>query len=482
MREASLTWVNAHRARGRYNEPRTFSYGLRKEGVEMDGSGGQSAEWGPTNRELIGAGDVRVGARAAHPSLRLASTRVTHPGQPVLDWLDRQLLDVCQRDFPICETPFAEIASRLRCPVAEVLRRLARLERRGVVSQIGPVFMPGRIDASTLVAMAVPRARLESIAEAVMRYPAVNHVYEREHGFNLWFALAALNAGELHETLADSRRRTGLEVLDLRLERDYHIDFAPSPWRGPPSGRCPAATEAQSRGRCPPLDASDWRLLEAIRDGLSLTARPYAVAADRAGLPEAQAMQGLRRLLRKGVIKRIGVVVRHHELDCGANALVVFDVPCYRADILGERLARGVAPVTQCHRRIRRAPIWPYNLYCMLHGRHRAEVMGRVDELLPESVRGVRRTVLFSRRRFHRGGDHFALDHVSLQSERPALRLHPEFRTESKENEDARRTKRHAPWGAGTQETSRTPSADDKLAGSQRAPAWEPHAIPSGFS
>ena len=400
----------------------------------MAESGGQSAELGPMNRKLNGAGDVRVASPAARPVPRPAATRVTHPDQPVLDWLDRQLLYAYQRDFPICEMPFAEIASRLRCKASEVLRRLAGLERRGVVSRIGPVFTPGRIDASTLVAMAVPRARLDSIAEAVMRYRAVYHVYEREHEFNLWFALAAPNAGKLCETLADVRRRTGLEVLDLRLERDYHIDFEYSPWRRPPFGRCPAASGVHTRGRCPPLDASDWRVIRAIRDGLSLSARPYAVVADRAGLSEAQVMQGLRRFLREGVIKRIGVVVRHHELDYGANALVVFDVPCYRADVVGERLTRGAAPVTQCYRRIRRAPTWPYNLYCMLHGRHRAEVMGWVDELLPETVRCLRHAVLFSRRRFHRRGAHCAPDHVPPQSERPALWLHPEFQTESKED------------------------------------------------
>ena len=244
----------------------------------------QAAEPGPMNREPIGA---RGASPATHPALRLAATRVAHPGQPALDWLDRQLLDACQRDFPVCEAPFAEIASRLRRQANEVLRRLAELERCGVVRRVGPVFTPGRVDASTLVAMAVSRMRLDSIAEWVNRHHAVNHVYEREHEFNLWFVLAAPNAGELYETLADIRRRTGLDVLDLRLEQDYRIDIEFPPWRRPPSGRCPAAAGTYSPGRWPPLNASDLHLVEVIRDGLSLTARPYAVVADRVGLPHA---------------------------------------------------------------------------------------------------------------------------------------------------------------------------------------------------
>ena len=357
---------------------------------------------------------------------QLLDAAVVHPDQPVLDWLDRRLLDAYQRDFPICEKPFAEIASRLHCQASEVLRRFAVLERRGVVSRVGLVLAPGHVGANTLVAMAVPRARLESVAEWVNRYRAVNHIYEREHEFNLWFVLAAPNAGELYETLADIRRRTGLDVLDLRLERDYHIDLGFPPWRKPLSGCCRAAAGVYSPGRDRPLDASDRRLVGATQDGLSLTPRPYAVVADRVGLSEAQVMEGLRRLLCEGVIKRIGVVVRHHELGYRANAMVVFDVPRIRVDMVGERLAK-VVPVTACRRRTRRPPVWPYNLYCMLHGRDRTEVMGWVDELLPDAVGDLNRTVLFSRRRFRQRCASYAPDRAPPQSERPAPWLHPEL-------------------------------------------------------
>ena len=168
------------------------------------------------NQELIDANRLRVLPKAPGPAPRAAATGLAPPGQPVLDWLDRRLLDAYRRDFPVCETPFAEIASRLHCQASEVLRRFAVLERCGVVSRIGPVFAPGCIGASTLAAMAVPRARLESVSEWVNRYRAVSHTHEREHEFNLWFLLAAPNAGELYDTLVDIRRRTGLDVLDLR--------------------------------------------------------------------------------------------------------------------------------------------------------------------------------------------------------------------------------------------------------------------------
>ena len=273
-----------------------------------------------------------------------------------------------------------------------------------MVNWVGPVLAPGSVGASTLVAMAVPKARLHSITEAVIRYRGVNHMCEREHEFNLWFALAAPNAGELYDTVADIRRRTGVEVLDLRLERDYCRDLERDycrdsefpPWRRTSSGRCREATETYPHGRCTPLDASDRRLLAAIREGLSLTARPYAVVANRAGISEAQVIEGLKRLLCEGVIERVGVVVRHHSSGLGANALVVFDVSRHRVDMVGERLAQ-VAWVNQCYRCIQRAPIWPYNLYCTLHDRDLAKLIGWVDEEVLGIVRCPRRALLLSR-------------------------------------------------------------------------------------
>ena len=435
------------------------------------------AQPGPMSREPIGARGALTASEAIRPAFRLAAPRDLHPGRPVLDWLDRQLLDAYRRDFPVCEMPFAEMAKRFHCRTSEVLQRLTGLERRGVVSRVGPVFAPGRIEASTLVAMAVPRARLDSIAEWLHRVRTVHSLHEREHEFNLWFELAAPNAGELYETLADIRQRTGLEVLDLRLERDYHVGFGYPPWRRLPTG-CPAVKGMGSPLRNPPLDAPDRRLVEIIRDGLSLTARPYAVVADRARLTEAQVMERLRRLLREGVIKHMGVVVRHHELGYRANALVAFDVPCARVDIVGERLAEA-APVTQCDRRIRRAPSWPYNLCCTVHGRNRAEVIGWVDEWLGETGRCLRRAVLFSRRRLHPRGDDCSPDSVPPQCERPALRLHSKLQTESKEDGDGHCEKSQARWNAGGEETS---PATGSRAGAHRVRLREPHATPSGFS
>jgi DNA-binding Lrp family transcriptional regulator len=152
------------------------------------------------------------------------------------------------------------------------------------------------------------------------------------------------------------------------------------------------------------LDEHDKRLIAAIQRGLPLVHRPYAAVAEQVGLSEQQVLARIGRLLESGVIKRMGVVVRHHELGYRANAMVVWDVPDEQVDELGQCLGRFDF-VTLCYRRPRRLPDWPYNLFCMIHGRDREAVLERVQQLVECcALETIPHQVLFSRRRFKQRG------------------------------------------------------------------------------
>jgi len=145
--------------------------------------------------------------------------------------LERRLLDEFQRGFPLVPEPYAEIARRLGTDEASVLAALERLAGDGTVARIGAVLAPGRAGASTLAAMAVPAERLEAVAALVSARPEVNHNYEREHRFNLWFVVTAADRAAVAAVLDDIARRTGLAVLDLPLVREFHIDLGfPLQW------------------------------------------------------------------------------------------------------------------------------------------------------------------------------------------------------------------------------------------------------------
>jgi len=162
---------------------------------------------------------------------------------------------------------------------------------------------------------------------------------------------------------------------------------------------------APQTGRTPPLlDETDRRLLAAIQSGLPLVSRPYAELGARLGLSEIEVMARLQQLQTRGVISRFGVVVRHHEVGYGANAMVVWDVPDEQVRELGRCLAEFDF-ITLCYRRPRHLPQWRYNLYCMIHGKTREDVLSNLEWMVNRcSLQGLPHEVLFSRRRFKQRG------------------------------------------------------------------------------
>lgn len=154
----------------------------------------------------------------------------------------------------------------------------------------------------------------------------------------------------------------------------------------------------------PRVDEADRRLLAAIQHGLPLVSQPYAEIAARLGMSQEKIVARLARLKDNGVIRRFGVVVRHRELGYSANAMVVWDVPDEQVTELGRCLA-GFDFITLCYRRPRRLPQWRYNLYCMIHGKSREEVLAHLEWMVNHcGLQTSPHEVLFSRRRFKQRG------------------------------------------------------------------------------
>lgn len=139
--------------------------------------------------------------------------------------LEQRLLNEFQQGMPLTPAPYADIARQLGVYETTVLETLKRLQTEGVISRVGAVFRPNRIGASTLAAMAVPAAELEDVADIVNQFSEVNHNYEREYRFNLWFVVVAEDEERLQTVLAEIEQRCGYPVLDLPLLNEHFIDL-----------------------------------------------------------------------------------------------------------------------------------------------------------------------------------------------------------------------------------------------------------------
>lgn len=315
--------------------------------------------------------------------------------------LEYVVLNDWQRDFPIVRRPFGEIARRTGTTELEVMATVERLHARGAISRVGAVFAPRRVGASTLAALAAPPDQVERIAALVSARPEVNHNYQREHRYNLWFVATAADQSALDGALVAIERDTGCRVIALPLENEFHIDLG----FDLRSGHKSAKPVARSAVREP--DAEDKRLMAALQPGLELLPRPFRQLGETLYMAEEEVIARISAMVDEGTIKRFGIVVRHHELGYRANAMVVFDLPDDQVDAVGAQLATEPG-VTLCYRRRRSLPDWRYNLYCMVHGRSRGEAEPVIERLA--EIAGQPATVLFSTRRFKQCGARYFSD------------------------------------------------------------------------
>ncbi|MCL4533888.1 MAG: Lrp/AsnC family transcriptional regulator [Bacteroidetes bacterium] len=146
------------------------------------------------------------------------------------------------------------------------------------------------------------------------------------------------------------------------------------------------------------------RLIARVQGGFPLVEEPYCQIADDLGVTEEQVIGLLRRMLAEGKIRRIGVVPNHYALGIRANGMAVWDVPDEQVSAVGQRM--GARPeVSHCYQRPRHLPDWPYNLFCMVHGRSREEVLATVEDIAADlGIADVPRRVLFSTRMLKKSG------------------------------------------------------------------------------
>lgn len=383
-----------------------------------------------------------TGAPGARDGLARPRSVVLPPGTDAAGF---RLLNDWQRGFPLLPRPFAALGAQLGMAEDAVIAAYRRWADGGLVGRIGAVFAPHRLGASALAALAVPPARLAEAAERVSAEPGVNHNYEREHRFNLWFVITAADAQALSEAIAAIERDTGCPAIVLPLLEEYHIDLgfdlrdgaAPAKPGAPADAAAAGARSRQTRrpssardhsqppaahplpaaqpsspappftprpSSRPPLSARERRVLAALQDGLPLVAAPYAELGRRIGCSEAEVIDTIAAAQAGGLIRRFGVVLRHHELGIGANAMCVWDVPDERIGELGRHLAAEPL-VTLCYRRPRALPHWRYNLFCMIHGSERSAVAAARDEIAARlGLDAWPHALLFSGRRFKQRG------------------------------------------------------------------------------
>ncbi|MBS4025617.1 MAG: AsnC family transcriptional regulator [Clostridia bacterium] len=143
-----------------------------------------------------------------------------------MDNIDKQLLNIIQRGFPICSQPYQQLADELGTSEEEIIEKIAKLKEEGIIRRLGGIFDSKKLGyKSTLCAIKVPQEKIQEVKEVINSYKGVTHNYLREHNYNMWFTLIVPGAEAIDDVLAEMRRETGIDdIINLPAVNFFKIN------------------------------------------------------------------------------------------------------------------------------------------------------------------------------------------------------------------------------------------------------------------
>jgi len=316
-----------------------------------------------------------------------------------LDALDRALLEPMQAAFPLSSRPYRDLGSTAGLEENDVLVRVRRLKREGIIRQIGAIFDTRRLSySSTLVAFHVSDASLEAVAGQISAHPGVSHNYARPHHYNLWFTLALPPQQEAEEEIKRIARQARVDDwLNLPALRVFKIrtHFKLREDGGHGTSDVPVVAGGSDQRQ---VTKDDIVYIRALQQDLPVLPRPFSETAGRYGLSEGELLDRARQLEAAGIMRRFSAVLRHRRVGYTSNGMACWAVPESRIEEAG-LFAAGLSHVSHCYHRPAFPPHWPYTLFTMIHGQTSTAVELVVAQIAREI--GIEEyQVLYSTREF----------------------------------------------------------------------------------
>ena len=298
-----------------------------------------------------------------------------------MDELSRQFINRYQGGFPIEEQPFASVAADLGTEPATLLSTIQELmDDDGLLSRFGPLYDASSMGGSlTLAALSVPDDRFDEVTNLVNEMPEVAHNYQREHALNMWFVIATETPELLQQTIERIEQTANLPVYNFPKLQTFYLGLWLIVDESDGVSTQPVPGPMKQGGMI--IDELDRKIVQATQAGLPLQTAPYTEVAGACGCDTQTVMQRMRLMLERGVIRRIGAIPNHYRLGLRSNGMSVWDVDDDKLLELGARVGR-LDFVSHCYERPRHLPLWPYNLFAMIHGHDRDEVKVKLEQIV----------------------------------------------------------------------------------------------------
>jgi DNA-binding Lrp family transcriptional regulator len=286
-----------------------------------------------------------------------------------IDQRDRELLGTLQSEIPLVSTPFALIGQAIDMSEKEVIKRIERLKREGLLRHLAAQFDARALGyRSCLVAAKVDPERIDDAAASVNAHPGVTQNYRRNNDFNLWFTIAVspsslLGLNRTVEILGEEAGCDIVRALPTLKQFKGNSD----------------TDESQSDAHFAPLTPVEVESVRLLQRDLPLQPRPFEAMAKSNGIAADELLATAKSLLKRGYIRRYSAVVQTRKPGFGASAMGVWIVPADAVEDAGTKMSQNKA-VSHCYLR----PVyedWPYNLYTIVHGRSVDECESIINDL-----------------------------------------------------------------------------------------------------
>lgn len=301
--------------------------------------------------------------------------------QMKLDTTDKKLLNIVQVEFPLSREPFSALGRRLDVSSDEAIRRIERLKAEGIVRLIGPVFNAGRLGyQTTLVGMKVAAERLDEAAQIISAHPRVSHCYERNHDFNFWFTLAMRTEEDIETELHKlGDRIKASATLNLPAMKVFKIGAYFNIGGGDSPAPNASIDDSSFLSKDVDLSSTDQAVVNELQQDLPLTARPFDQMSASLSMGVDEFLSHCQGLIQRGVMRRFSASVSHNMLGFVGNAMACWKVPADMVETAGREMAR-VQEISHCYER-KASPLWPYNLYAMMHAHTKEGCQSIADKL-----------------------------------------------------------------------------------------------------
>ncbi|MEM4566470.1 MAG: Lrp/AsnC family transcriptional regulator [Archaeoglobaceae archaeon] len=286
--------------------------------------------------------------------------------------LDFELLMAFQYSLPLTTTPLQDLAEKIGRDYEEVERKLREYKTNGILKRYGANMnyraFPN-FKQSSLVGFKIDAEKAKKINELGER---VKHNFLRDAEFNVWFTLKGRDVKEIMETV--ERMAKELEVQEyviLPTKKVYKMDVKYDLYKG----------VSWSYGVEPErvVSISELGLGEDIKklENLPISRRPFL----ELGLGEEEAIDLIRELMRKGVVRDFSGVLSERGIGFRFNGMNVLRVN--DSEKVAKELLKNYPQITHLIERVTNER-WNYPLYFMVHA-----VEKRTIEVIAESVRKI---------------------------------------------------------------------------------------------